>query len=82
MTTTFIKDSQSRIVRYGCKAVRFDEKFNTNVQAYAFAKKKGNKFIVSSLAYGDLYDLNGNKLSGEWKIIKNEGKSFICSQIN
>jgi len=63
---TLVKDSQSRIVRYGMKCFRNDGGYK--VQAFANAKKSGNKLIISDV-YNDCFDSEGNIVSGTYKII-------------
>ena len=71
---TLVKDSQSRIVRYGIKCFRVDGGYK--VQAFANAKKSGNKLVISNI-YNDCFDIEGCPVSGTYKIVS-EGLGRIA----
>lgn len=80
--TTFIKDSQSRITRYGIKCFQL----NNGIKCYAFApaKKIGKKLIISDL-HSDLINANGESIHGEYLIKSiDNGKiaNVICEKLN
>ncbi len=66
MTTTFVKDSQTRVTRYGIKC--FQSIDGVKCYAFAHADKKANNIVVSN-NFSDFVDINGNSISGTYKII-------------
>jgi hypothetical protein len=75
MRTEFIKDSQSRITRYGMKVYQLIN--GCKVQAYAHANKKGNTLIISE-NFSDLVNDSGEKITGVYKILE-IGKGKIAT---
>ena len=65
-STTFVKDSQSRIVRYGIKCFQMID--GMRCYAFAHATKKGNTLVVSD-NFSYCIDAQGNSLNGTYKII-------------
>ena len=78
---TFVKDSQSRIVRYGIKCFQIID--GVKCYAFAHAKKTGNTLSVSD-SFNYCVDFNGNIISGKY-IILSEGtgkiSDVICEKI-
>jgi hypothetical protein len=82
MKVVLIQDNQSRITRYGMKCFNIID--GVKCQAFAHAKKKGNKILISD-SYSDCIDENGNTVSGVYKIINiGEGRiaEIICEKIS
>ena len=80
--TTLQKDSQSRVARYGVKCFTMVNGYKC--QAYAHAKKEGNYLVISE-NYNDCIDLNGQSVSGRYKILTiGNGRiaDVICSKVN
>ncbi len=64
--TKLVKDSQSRIVRYGMKCFEIID--GVKCQSFANAKKKGNNLVISE-AFSSCIDANGQSVSGTYKIV-------------
>jgi hypothetical protein len=65
-TTTFVKDSQSRITRYGMKCLQIID--GMKCYAFAHATKKGGTLVISE-NYSSCIDNNGNSISGTYRIV-------------
>ncbi len=81
MTTIFIKDSQSRITRYGLKCFQLID--GIKCQAFAHATKKGNNLIISN-NFNDCFESDNKTVIGVYKIIKEEhGRiaNVICEKL-
>jgi len=77
-----IKDSQSRITRYGMQCDQIID--GVKCLAFARATKKGNSLIINE-NYKDFFDIDGKSVSGVYKIISTgTGKisEVICEKIN
>ena len=64
--TKLVKDSQSRIVRYGMKCFQIID--GMKCYAFAHANKKGNTLVISE-AFNTCVDANGQSVSGTYKIV-------------
>jgi len=76
-----VKDSQSRITRYGIKCFHLVNGFKCS--AFAHAEKKGNKLVISE-SFNTCIDANGQSITGIYKIITvGTGKiaEVICEKL-
>lgn len=71
---TFVKDSQSRIIRYGIKCLQLIDGYKCH--SFAPATKKGNKLIVSDNCEG-CFGADNMPINGIYQIIT-EGKGRIA----
>ena len=82
MRTEFIKDSQSRVTRYGMKCHKLINGYK--VQQFAHADKKGNTLVISK-NFSDCINNDGESIAGIYKILEiGKGKiaTVLCEKIN